>query len=231
MSWVGPLSATWLLLLLGATVSARAMPMASRGHWMVMGEAESGSRELSANYALSSRDAFGFSVASFKSPTHGASGMRSSRDLEALTYTRLLQRWNLPHAQSNLWFVAQVGRLQGEGLGETRTLLSPAVLADWETTRLYAGAGVEAMRAGAWRRQSGNVRIGFSFYEVEYEQTQPWLLLEVRRDRERIPRFGAAPHEASKTEIMPMLRLIHRRWFLEIGARSGNGHLSVMWVP
>jgi hypothetical protein len=30
---------------------------------------------------------------------------------------------------------------------------------------------------------------------------------------------------------MPMLRLIHRRWFLELGARRGTGHLSFMWVP
>ena len=68
-------------------------------------------------------------------------------------------------------------------------------------------------------------------FEVEYEQVQPWLLLEVKRDRERIPRSGAAPHQAAKTELMPMVRFIHRRWFLELGARGGGGHLSFMWVP
>jgi hypothetical protein len=220
-----------LVLLFCAAAPARALPMASQGHWMVMGDAESGAHELSANYALTSRDAFGVSRARFQSPAHGGASMRSTRDLAALTYTRLLHRWNLPHAQANLWFVAQAGRLEGDGLVGPRTLLSPTLLADWETTRLYAGGGVEAMRAGEWRRQSAHARVGFSLYEVEYEETQPWLLLEVRQDRERIPRPGAAPHEASKTEVMPMVRLIHRRWFLELGARRGTGHLSFMWVP
>ncbi|MEN9420447.1 MAG: hypothetical protein RI988_4068 [Pseudomonadota bacterium] len=226
----------WRLLVLAAAGAlagpAAALPMASQGFVMVMGEAEEGSSKFSANYAFTGRDALGVATARFDSPAHGSMGMHSSRELGALTYTRLVHRWNLPHAQANLWFVGQLGALRGEGLtGGTRTLLSPAVLADWETTRLYVGGGAEAMRAGDWRRQSAYARTGFSLYEVEYEQVQPWLLLEARRERERIPRAGGPAHEASKTEWMPMVRLIHRQWFLELGARRGSGHLSFMWVP
>ena len=211
---------------------AKALPMASQGYWMVMGDFEEGSRKLSANYALTGRDAIGAAVARFDSPAHGASGMRSSRDLAAFTYTRLLHRWNLPDAQANLWFIGQVGGLRAEGVaGGTRTLLSPAVLADWETTRLYVGGGVETQRAGDWRRESAYARTGFSLYEVEYEQVQPWILLEGRRDSERIPRSAAAAHEVAKTEWMPMVRLIHRRWFLELGARRDGAQVSFMWVP
>ena len=220
------------VLALAATGPAHALPMASQGYTMVMGEAEDGSAKLSANYALTARDAVGLATARFDSLAHGAAAMHSSREYAALTYTRLLHRWNLPDAQANVWFVGQAGGLRGQGLaGGTRTLLSPAVLADWETTRLYVGGGAQLMRAGDWRRQSAYARTGFSFYEVEYEQVQPWLLLEVRRDRETIPRASGAAHEAAKTEWMPMLRLIHRRWFLELGARRGNAHLGFMWVP
>lgn len=220
------------LLLAAAAPSVLALPMASQGYWMVMGEAEEGTRKLSANYALTSRDAIGAATARFESPAHGGMGMRSSRESAALAYTRLVHRWNLPDAQANLWFVGQVGSLRGEGLaGGTRTLVSPAVLADWETTRLYVGGGLEARRAGDWRRESSYARTGFSLYEVEYEEVQPWILLEARRERERIPRPGATAHEVGKTEWMPMVRFIHRRWFLELGARRGGGHLSFMWVP
>lgn len=219
-------------LLAFVAAPVQALPMASQGYWMVMGDFEEGSRKLSANYALTGRDAIGAAVARFDSPAHGASGMRSSRDLAAFTYTRLLHRWNLPDAQANLWFIGQVGGLRAEGVaGGTRTLLSPAVLADWETTRLYVGGGVEAQRAGDWRRTSVYARTGFSLYEVEYEQVQPWILLEGRRDSERIPRPAAAAHEVAKTEWMPMVRLIHRRWFLELGARRDGAHVSFMWVP
>lgn len=226
--------ATLALAALGGTVAvpAAALPMASQGFWMVMGDADADDRKLSANYALTSRDALGGGVARFESPGHGATAMRSTRELATLSYTRLVHRWNLPHAQANLWFVGQLGGLRGEGLGEgTLALWSPAVLADWETTRLYAGGGVEAMRAGDWRRETAYARTGFSFYEVEYEEVQPWFILEVKRERERIPRAGAAAHDAAKTEWMPMLRLIHRRWFVELGARRDGAHLSFMWVP
>jgi hypothetical protein len=210
----------------------QALPMASQGYWMVMGDFEEGSNKLSANYALTGRDAIGAAVGRFDSPAHGGSGMRSSRDMAAITYTRLLHRWNLPDAQANLWFIGQVGGLRAEGVaGGTRTLLSPAVLADWETTRLYVGGGVETQRAGDWRRESAYARTGFSLYEVEYEQVQPWILLEARRERERIPRPAAAAHEVAKTEWMPMVRLIHRHWFLELGVRRDRAHLSFMWVP
>lgn len=220
------------LMLAIAAPTALALPMASQGYWMVMGEVEEGTRKLSANYALTSRDAIGVATARFESPAHGGTGMRSSRELAALTYTRLVHRWNLPDAQANLWFVGQAGSLRAQGLaGGARTLVSPAVLADWETTRLYVGGGLEAPRAGDWRRQSAYARTGFSLYEVEYEEVQPWILLEARRDRERIPRPGATAHDVAKTEWMPMVRLIHRRWFLELGARRGSGHLSFMWVP
>jgi hypothetical protein len=232
-----PLGSRWRArvgscLLAFACGPALALPMASQGYWMVMGDFEEGTRKLSANYALTAQDAIGVAAARFESPAHGGTGMRSSRELAALTYTRLLHRWNMPDAQANLWFIGQAGSLRGQGLaGGTRTLLSPAVLADWETTRLYVGAGVEAKRAGDWRRESAYARTGFSLYEVEYEQVQPWILLEARRERERIPRAGAMAHEVAKTEWMPMVRLIHRRWFLELGARRDTAHLSFMWVP
>ena len=151
------------LLALAATGPVHALPMASQGFVMVMGEAEDGSTKLSANYALTGRDALGVATARFDSPAHGAAAMHSSREYAALTYTRLLHRWNLPDAQANLWFVGQAGGLRGQGLaGGTRTLLSPAVLADWETTRLYVGAGAQALRAGDWRLLvlRGRVRAG-----------------------------------------------------------------------
>jgi hypothetical protein len=218
----------------GATAIApvAALPMASQGFWMVMGDADADDRELSVNYALTGRDAFGGGLARFESPEHGSMAMTSTRELATLTYTRLVNRWNLPHAQANVWFVGQAGGLRGEDLGDgTRTVWSPAVLADWETTRLYLGGGLETMRAGDWRRDSAYARTGFSFYEVEYEEVQPWFIVEVKRDREVIPRAGAAPHDVAKTEWMPMLRFIHRRWFVELGARSDGAHVSFMWVP
>jgi hypothetical protein len=224
-------SAAALAALVGAP-PVFGLPMASEGFWMVMGDVGRSDQELSANFALTGRDALGVATARLSSPRPDATGSEPKRDLAALTYTRLVKRWNLPHAQANVWFVGQAGGLRGDGLdGGTRGLWSPAVLADFETTRVYAGGSAKTQRAGDWRRDSTGLRAGFSFYEVEYEEVQPWLLVDVQRLRERSPGAAVTPRDASKTEWMPMLRLIHRRWFLELGANRDGAHLGFMWVP
>lgn len=217
---------------------AAALPMATQGFWMVMGDANAGDSELSANYALTSRDAIGGAIARFESPGHGAAMAGDRRESATLTYTRLVKRWNMPSAQANLWFVGQAGGLRAMGLGgagrsDSRALWSPAVLADWETTRLYAGGGLKTQRAGSWRRDTAYARTGFSFYEVEYEEVQPWFILEVKRESERIPLVGHGPHtafhRAAETEWMPMLRFIHRRWFVELGVNREGGMFNLMF--
>lgn len=226
----------WIAGLIGLSVTgpAQALPMASEGFWMVMVEAEGDDRSLSANHAVTRRDAFGAAIARFQRPGHGVAHAGERRESLALTYTRLVHRWNLPHAQANLWFIGQAGQLDAQGLPRN-ALWSPSVLADWETTRLYLGGGWQWQQSGQWRRETAYARAGFSFYEVEYEDVQPWLILEVKRNRERYPRALHAAHTvtqvAAETEWMPMLRFIHRRWFVEIGARRGNAHLNVMLVP
>jgi copper chaperone CopZ len=54
------------------------------------------------------------------------------------------------------------------------------------------------------------VRGGFSLYEVDYDEIQPWLIVEARRMR------GLS----DKTEITPMVRLIHNRYFVEFGSTT-----------
>ena len=78
-----------------------------------------------------------------------------------------------------------------------------------------------ALRANGLNHDFGSVRVGFSFYEVDYDQTQPWLVLEARRVR------GLS----DKTEITPMLRLIHNRYFVELGVNnSRQARANFMYV-
>jgi hypothetical protein len=220
------LPGAWLLGL--ATVAAitlptrlLALPMGSQGTWMVMGERYPDSYELSANYALTRSDALGVASGSWEeSPHAGAPGTHMlKRDYTGLTYTRLLQRWNLPDAQANLWFVGMLGSVSPSERPGSETLGSLSVLADYETTRVYAGGGIELMRADALRHDSAYARTGFSFYEVEYEDTQPWLIVELKRER-----FS----DVSKTSITPMLRFINKRYFVEVGGNRDGAVLNFM---
>ena len=57
-----------------------------------------------------------------------------------------------------------------------------------------------------------SVRAGFSFYEAEYDERQPWLILEARHMR------GLS----DKVEITPMLRLVNKRFFIEGGVSNNR---------
>lgn len=195
----------WLVAACALTFAAspaRAGPMGFKDSWMAMGDAGPDWRETWVNHAVTARDAFGA----------GALWMRSDdgrrrRELGELTYTRLLQRWNLPHAQANIWFVTGLGAVRGNDFGGSRALWSPGLQLDFETTRLYLGASGRLFRARALKHDYASVRAGFSFYEVDYDQTQPWLIVEARRMR------GLS----AGTELTPLLRLIHQRYFVELG--------------
>jgi hypothetical protein len=137
--------------------AAQALPMASVDSWMVMGDFASDTKEIAANYALTRSDALGFTL-----------GRMTTRDTDiaGLSYTRLLKRWNLPDAQANLWFVGTLGTLRESGHAGC-TMARPVLMADYETTRLYAGLTLKTTRADGWRHDGGSLRTGFSLYEAE----------------------------------------------------------------
>jgi len=188
-----------------------AAPMGFQGSWMSMGDFGQNWREIYANYALTPRDAFGLEHTYMRSDDE-----RHTVRLTDAIYTRLLQRWNLPNAQSNVWFIGGLGsarmRDQSAGLADTRLMISPGVQLDYETTRVYFAAMARLYRAHGINHDYGSVRAGFSFYETDYDQTQPWLIVEVRR-----------MHDLSdKIEITPMFRLINKNYFIEAGVNNSH---------
>lgn len=199
-----------------ATWAAQAAPMGFKDSFMAMGDFSPNWREGWVNYALTPRDAVGV----------GGLAMRSDdrtlqRELAEVNYIHLLQRWNLPHAQANIWFIGGAGAIRGNDFSGSKALLSPGVQVDYETTRIYLAATARLFRAEGLNHDFASIRAGFSFYEVDYEETQPWLVLEMRRMR------GLS----DRTEITPMLRFIHNRYFVELGySNNREARFNVMYV-
>lgn len=191
-----------LALFLSASAASHAAPIGFKDSWMLMADLAPSWRESSVNYAFTARDALGASGAWLRSDDK-----RVTREAVEVTYTRLAKRWNLPHAQANLWLFANAGTIRGNDFAGSRTLLSPGVQADYETTRVYLAATAKLLRAKDLNHDLASVRAGFSFHEADYDETQPWFVVEARRMR------GLS----GRTEVTPMLRLIHNRWFVEAG--------------
>lgn len=63
-------------------------------------------------------------------------------------------------------------------------------------------------------------RLGASFYEVDYDEPQPWIVIEARR----------MTFVSKQYEYTPMLRIIHNRYFVEAGASlSGQIRFNFMY--
>jgi hypothetical protein len=198
------------------TMPAFSGPMGFKDSRMAMGDFSPNWQEAFANYALTPRDAIGASTLYIRSDDES-----KSRQLVDATYTRLVKRWNLPQAQANIWFMGGLGSVTGNDFSGSKALASPGIQVDYETTRIYSSGTVRLYRAEGINHDYASARLGFSFYEVDYDETQPWLVVEVRRMN------GLS----DKTEVTPMLRLIHNRYFVELGVNnSSQGRINFMYI-
>jgi hypothetical protein len=195
-------------------------PMAFKESWMLMGEASSENKDVMLNYAFTARDSVGVGYHVWKGD--GAMpGMRVAHS--GLNYTHRLARWNSPDAQANLWLVVDAGPVKDAlNFQGTRTGIMPSVQFDWETTRLYTMAYAGTLRAkGNVQYDTYKAQVGFSFYETQFDEWQPWLILEAKH----------MPRMFEKTEITPFLRVIHKSVYLEIGANTeGKPRVGLMKV-
>jgi hypothetical protein len=186
---------------------ATAAPMGFKDSVMAMGDFGQNWRESWANYAFTTRDAIGAGGLFMRSDDQ-----TKSRTLAEINYTRLLKRWNLEDAQANVWLFGAVGAIRGNDFAGSKLAWAPGAQVDYETTRIYFAASARLYRASGLNHDFASLRAGFSFYEVDYDEVQPWVVLEARRMR------GLS----DKTEITPMLRLIHNRYFVELGVNNAK---------
>lgn len=211
----------WLIAITVAisSFSVHAGPMGFKDSWMMMGDMSANWRETFINYAFTPRDAFGASTTYMRSDDE-----TKTRDLNEVTYTRLLQRWNEKDSQANVWFVSGIGSMRIDDQHKndhTETAISPGVQFDYETTRVYFAATERLYRASGINHDFSSVRTGFSFYEPHYDETQPWFILEARQMNDL----------SDKTEITPMIRLINKTYFVEFGVNnSSDPRFNFMYI-
>ena len=174
-----------------------AAPMGFEGSVMTMGDFNQNWREAGFNYAITSRDALGLTHLEFRSDDY-----KDKREVDTLNYTRLLSRWNLTDAQSNLWLFMGIGEIRGSVDNQSidrKFIASPGFQFDYETTRIYFATTHKLYRASNLNHDTTSIRAGFSFYEADYDQTQPWFILETKYTNQI----------SDKIEVTPMLRLIN----------------------
>ncbi len=206
---------TALIGLLATASPAHAAPMGFKNSWMFMGDFSKTYQEFSFNYATTANDAIGFSASAMQTDDY------SKRQQNAeVVYTRKVARWNLPNAQANIWFIGGLGSTTGSSFEGSKAMASPGLQIDYETTRFYSMASARVYAAQGATSNITTARLGASFYEVDYDQPQPWLVIEARR----------MTFVSNQYEFTPMLRVIHNRYFVEAGANlSGQLRFNFMY--
>ena len=196
-----------------------AAPMGFEGSVMTMGDFNQNWREAGYNYAITSRDALGLTHLEFRSDDH-----KDKREVDTLNYTRLLSRWNLTDAQSNLWLFMGIGEIRGSLDNQSidsKFITSPGFQFDYETSRIYFATTHKIYRASNLNHDTTSIRAGFSFYEADYDKTQPWFILETKYTNQI----------SDKIEVIPMLRLINKNIFVEGGVNnSGQPRFNLMYT-
>lgn len=186
------------LLAVSSLQAQSAALMGFEDSYMLMTETGEYNQEMMFNYAPSIHHAFGIEVMRM-SPK----GTRATT-MTGINYTGLIKRWNMPSAQANIWMMGSVGEARGMHNGFS---YSPSVQFDYETARLYFLAKMRMVRAPGMINDNAAIQGGFSFYETDFDETQPWFVLEAKATKNYNPSF----------QVTPALRLIHQSYFLEFG--------------
>lgn len=185
----------WLLLI---TLPAQAAAlMGFKNSAMLMSDFSMNRKELMLNYSPLLSHAFGIE-------TMWMRGDKQTNLITNINYTGLIKRWNMPSGQANLWFMTGIGEASGDSSGFS---YSPGFQFDYETTRIYFLVKSRMIRAPHLQYDTYSVQGGFSFFETNFDETQPWFVVESR----------TTENMAMRNEVTPLLRLINQNYFLELG--------------
>ena len=158
---------------------------------------------------------------------HSVHGMGNADQAELwsfVTYTRLLRRWNGSTSQANMWLdlgAGTVSSLVGTNPNLQEAALSAAVQIDAETQRLYGAISARTLQSSSASRNQASIKTGIALTAANYERIQPWIMVEVR----------GMQGTTMDVEVIPTLRLLHRRYVLELGASlHGHPHASLRYT-
>jgi hypothetical protein len=214
-------NSTWRTFLLGLTLfllqkAALALPVGFKDSWMTMGEVGKDYQDTMLIYNFGQKTAVGFGITGQQwKHGQGTSAMHTRRyEMLDVHLNHRLARWNMPEAQANIYVLGGIGSLRTNYLTNTQTALLPGLQLDYETRRVYAALKWHGTYTDQLNTTRTSLAGGFSFFKTDYDEWQPWLILEASR-------MGGDLKDAH--EITPYFRLIHKTLFIEAGAPFKRG--------
>lgn len=188
------------IALIAVPLAAAARPVSFAGSWMLMQMNGPADHSLMALYSPTAQYAVGVRTDYTR---------KDETWMHSLTYNRLLQRWNAPESQGNLFL--QSGAGAAEGHGETSPALWGGIEADWETRRVYFAYENRLVHAGDVEKVfTHKARAGVAPYIGGYNDLHTWLMVQVDH----------RPEDRDNVVITPFVRLFTTEVLTEFGVSN-----------
>ena len=204
---------TLCLILLGAGLfqSAHARPVSYPGGWTSMQQNNGNYSALHLHYSPTAYDSIGlYSERNWTQDWH----------FTGLQYNRLINRWNTPNSQANLYLKLGAGQADPFGAAEAELAGFLGVGADWETRRWFVSYEGRVYDTGFGQDARQSARIGLAPYIGDYGDLHTWLMLQIDHN----------PEVDTPVKLTPLVRLFYDVQLLEIGYTPEVEELLINWV-
>jgi hypothetical protein len=153
-----------------------------------------------------------------------------ARSSSTLQVNRLIHRWMTPDAVGNLYVYGNLGVSERSlpamvnhqhpgapvmpGRREDGNIYAAGIWADYETRQFYSRLSSTRWIASDYQHTVTTAQLGLSPIRAEYDEIAPWVVIQAERKR------GLS----RTTQVTPMLRLIYKAWWVELGATTSRAN-------
>jgi len=138
-----------------------------------------------------------------------------------ITYARanyLVKRWNLAHAQANVFAWGGAGQAYVSETNDHEFAANAGAQLDYETRRVYASLKTDLHRGADFTNRIDTLQLGLAPYQHDFDTLATWFVVQGRN-------YTGGIHDG--TEWALLLRLFKRGAWVEAGA-TADGKLQAM---
>lgn len=196
-----------------APAPAHAKPVSYVGGTMIMQENDESAHTLAVDYTINPRVAVGAFAKRERGEVNGDNYTTAGPQVNLL-----IKRWNFDDAQGNIYTSHGAGVAKLDGHSQFAAWSS--VLADFETRRVFTSYEARYLSAGDIDHAfSQKARVGVAPYVGNYDEVNPWLMLQVDNHPTKIDNFV----------VTPLVRVFYGTNLVEAGY-SSNNTIMFNWV-
>jgi DNA-binding transcriptional MerR regulator len=200
----GALAALVVLCSFSLPHDATAKPISYAGGTMVMLESDQSGTSLEVDYTVTPSYAVGLMA---RKERGNADDLTVGPQLNLL-----LNRWNLPDGQGNLYATGGGGVTRRDGNSDPAAWAS--IQGDFETRRIFTLLELNAVTSDIETTFTQRARVGVAPYIGNYDEVNPWLMLQADHQ----------PDDADSFVLTPLVRMFYGTNLVEFGY-SSNHHV------